>query len=202
MGLNRASQPGLRVHSAELPDAHVTVQHGMRVTTPARTVIDLARTLDFRAGVVTADSALHAKLVSAGELEAVLADCARWRGVSRAVEVVGFADWLSESVLESLARVVFRDVGLPAPELQVWAGDAEIVGRVDFLWRQFRTIAEVDGLLKYADPTRAIQQLERDKRLRDAGYEVVHFSWQEITQNPAYVATTIRTAFRRSTIRS
>ena len=134
---------------------------------------------------------------SKDELAAILADCARWRGVSRAADVVAFADRLAESVLESIARVVFRDVGLPPPELQVWAGDAEIVGRVDFLWRRFRTIAEVDGLLKYADPARAIQQLERDKRLRDAGYEVVHFSWQEITQQPAYVATTVRTAFRR-----
>jgi very-short-patch-repair endonuclease len=73
-----------------------------------------------------------------------------------------------------------------------------VVGRVDFLWRKFRTVAEVDGLMKYADPARAILQLERDKRLRDAGYEVVHLSWQEITENPAYVAAAIRSAFRRS----
>jgi predicted transcriptional regulator of viral defense system len=197
VGLNRAGQPGLRVHSAELPDAHVTVQQGMRVTTAARTVIDLARTLDFRAGVVTADSALHHKLASTDELAAIVAHCRRWPGISRAAEVVAFADRLAESVLESIARVVFSEVGLPAPELQVWAGDAEIVGRVDFLWRRFRTVAEVDGLLKYAAPARAIEQLERDKRLRDAGFEVVHFSWQEITQNPAYVATTVRNAFRR-----
>ncbi len=201
-GRNRLEQAGTRLHSAHLPASHVTVQHGMRVTTAARTVIDLARELDFRAGVVTADSALHAKLTSTGELEVILADCARWRGVSRAAEVVAFADRLAESVLESIARVVFRDVGLPPPELQVWAGDEEIVGRVDFLWRRFRTVAEVDGLLKYADPTRAIQQLERDKRLRDAGYEVVHFTWQDITEQPTYVATTVRAAFRRAAIRS
>jgi predicted transcriptional regulator of viral defense system len=197
VGLNRAGQPGLRVHSAELPATHVTVQHGMRVTTAARTVVDLGRTLDFRAGVATADSALHTKLVTKEELAAIVADCERWRGIRKAAEVVAFADKLSESVLESIARVVFREVGLPPPELQVWAGDQEVVGRVDFLWRQFRTVAEVDGLLKYADPHRAIQQLERDKRLRDAGFEVVHFTWQEITQQPAYVATAVRTAFRR-----
>lgn len=196
-GRSRLEQRGTHLHCARLPASHVTVQHGMRVTTVARTVIDLGRALDFRAGVVTADSALHLKLVSKAELEAILSDCARWRGVVRAAEVVAFADKLSESVLESLARVVFRDVGLPTPELQVWAGDEEIVGRVDFLRRRFRTVAEVDGLLKYADPSRAIQQLERDKRLRDAGFEVVHFTWQEITQQPAYVATAVRNAFRR-----
>jgi hypothetical protein len=183
------------VHSAQLPDEHVTVEHGMRVTTVARTVTDIARTAEFRAGVVTADSALHQRLVTKPELESLLASCLRWRGSRRAAEVVAFADGLAESVLESIARVVFQDCGLPPPELQVWAGGAEVVGRVDFLWRQFRTVVEVDGLLKYANPARAVLQLERDKRLRDAGYEVVHFTWHEITENPAYVAIAIRTAF-------
>jgi hypothetical protein len=197
-GCNRARPLGTRVHWAELSGAQVTEKHGMRVTTVARTVVDLARTLEFRAGVVTADSALHGNFVTKAELAAELASARRSRGIQRAMEVVAFADARAESVLESIARVTFRNCGLPPPELQVWAGGAEVVGRVDFLWRKFRTVAEVDGLMKYADPARAILQLERDKRLRDAGYEVVHLSWQEITENPAYVAAAIRSAFRRS----
>jgi predicted transcriptional regulator of viral defense system len=194
---NRSPQPGARLHWAQLPAEHITVRHGMRVTTVARTVIDLATTTEFRAGVVTADSALHQKLVTKAELELQLGTYKSRPGRQRATDVVAFADGLAESVLESLARVVFRDCGLPSPELQVWVGGAEVVGRVDFLWRQLRTVAEVDGLMKYANPARAVLQLERDKRLRDAGYEVVHFSWQEVNENPAYVATAIRRAFSR-----
>ena len=193
---NRSAQQGTRLHWAQLPTGHVTVHHGMRVTTVARTVIDLARTADFRAGVVTADSALHLKLITKAELELQLGTCGP-RGLQRAIDVVAFADGLAESVLESIARVTFRDCGLPLPALQVWVGGAEAVGRVDFLWRQYRTVAEADGLTKYANPARAVLQLERDKRLRDAGYEVVHVSWHEVTENPAYVATAIRSAFSR-----
>jgi Protein of unknown function (DUF559) len=167
------------------------------VTTVARTVLDLARSLEFQEGVVAADSALHRKLVTKAELESVRARCSGWPGATRAAEVVAFADALSESVLESLARVVFRDCGLPPPELQIWAGGAEVVGRVDFLWRRYRTVAEVDGRMKYANSVRAVRQLERDRQLRDAGYEVVHFTWNDITQNPGYVNATIRKAFRR-----
>ncbi len=196
-GRNRSSRSGARVHSAELPAQHVMVSYGMLVTTVARTVIDLARKLEFRAGVVTADSALRRKLVTTADLHAVLSDCSRWHGTRRATEVVSFANGLSESVLESLARVVFKDCDLPPPELQVWVGEAEVVGRVDFLWRQFRTVAEVDGRMKYADPARAVQQLDRDRRLRDAGYEVVHFGWQHINESPGYVNSTIRKAFER-----
>jgi len=199
-GRNRANRRGVHLHSADLPASHVTEVYGMPVTTPARTVIDLARSLEFRAGVVAADSALHLKLVTKAELESVLVECSRWRGATKAGEVVAFADALSESVLESLARVVFRDCGLPPPELQVWAGGAEVVGRVDFLWRRFRTVAEVDGRMKYANSVRAVRQLERDRQLRDAGYEVVHFTWNDITQNPCYVNAAVREAFRRGVL--
>jgi very-short-patch-repair endonuclease len=111
--------------------------------------------------------------------------------------VVEFADGGAESPLESLARIVFRDGGLPPPELQVEIRDAEFIGRVDFLWRKFRTIAEVDGATKYDDRNLAMCQLRRDKRLREAGYEVVHFDWKEINGDPGYVVAAVRAAFEQ-----
>jgi very-short-patch-repair endonuclease len=77
-------------------------------------------------------------------------------------------------------------------------GDEDgIVGRVDFLWRGQRTIAEADGAIKYTGPARALAQLNRDARLREAGFQVVHFTWPEITRVPAQVVADIRAAFRR-----
>jgi hypothetical protein len=169
------------------------------VTSVARTVVDLARTSSFRAGVVTADSALRKQLTTKAALGAVLADCARWPGLTRAREVVEFSDALSESALESLSRVVFREQGIPPPELQQWVGgdDEGIVGRADFLWERFGTIGEADGAVKYADPRNAIAQLRRDARLRAAGFEVVHFTWDDIVRTPELVAASLREAFRR-----
>ena len=194
---SRSGKHGLRVHSAALPADHVGGRFGVPVTTAARTVVDLARTSSFREGVVVADSALRQKLTSKKELRAVLAQCQRWPGVALAAQVVEFADGLSESVLESIARVGFSDSRLPRPELQVNISEDEFIGRVDFLWRQYRTIAEVDGAMKYDDRSRAMLQLRRDAKLRDAGYEVVHFNWQEITEKPGQVSASIRAAFAR-----
>jgi very-short-patch-repair endonuclease len=198
---SRSAKSGMRVHYAALPAGHLTRYSGVPVTTVARTVIDVARASSFRAGVVTADSALRRRQTTREEMTAVLADCARWPGVRAAAAVIAFADRRSESALESVARVMFRDCGLPPPELQVWLGGDEPV-RVDFLWRQFRTIAEVDGAIKYtefaADPGwRAIGQLRRDSYLRELGYEVVHFSWDDIVRDQARVVAVIRAAFRR-----
>jgi hypothetical protein len=49
----------------------------------------------------------------------------------------------------------------------------------------------------YASPA-TVAALVRDARLRAADYEVVHFSWPEITRAPAQVVDSIRLAFRRS----
>jgi hypothetical protein len=194
----RNARPGIWLHTATLPDDHVTAFGRLTVTAPARTVVDLTRTLSFREGVVATDSALHRKLVTKAELTTVLDSCRRWQGARRAADVIDFADGRAESPLESIARVAFADCGLPPPELQVWlGGTTEPVGRVDFYWKQYRTIAEVDGALKYADPDRARAQLRRDSLLRDDGFEVVHFTWQQITETPEHVAASIRKAFRR-----
>ncbi len=197
---SRTARPGIRLHIAALPPGHVTTRHGgLRVTSAARTVVDLARMSSFRAGVVTADSALHSGQTSLGDLRGVLAECARWKGIGQARQVVEFADGRSESVLESLSRVVFRERGLPPPELQVWVGAGGMtLGRVDFLWRRYRTIGEADGAMKYSNPASARAQLQRDARLREAGFEVVHFTWQEITRVPHQVAASVRAAFQRA----
>ena len=190
---------GVRLHLANLPAGHVVSRSGLLVTSPGRTVADLARTTSFRAGVVAADSALHHNLVTKEELASILTACARWPGVGQARKVVSFADAKAESPFESISRVAFGEGGLPVPELQVWVGGTDgPIGRADFLWRRHRTIAEADGGLKYSDPDRARSQLRRDALLRKAGFEVVHFSWREITIVPEQVVAAIKTAFQRS----
>ena len=196
---SRSGKPGVRIHCAALPAEHVGGRLAVPVTTVPRTVIDLARVLDFRAGVVVADSALQQKLTSKNELRAVIAACPRWRGVRTATQVLEFADGRAESPLESLARVAFRDCGLPPPELQVVVTAAgEFIGRVDFMWKQFRTVAEADGAAKYEDKSRASYEFRRDARLRDAGFEVVHFTWKDIISDTDAVASSIRRAFERA----
>jgi hypothetical protein len=188
---------GIHVYAADLPREHVGALAGLPSTTAARTVVDLARVLEFKAGVVAADSALHRKLATKAEMLAVIEALPGRRGISRARAVVEFADGRAESPLESLARVLFTALGLPPPDLQVWVGGPQPAGRVDFFWKEFRTVAEVDGALKYANPERAREQLRRDSALRAEGYEVVHFTWQDINYNHNLVAAELRKAFER-----
>lgn len=190
---------GVTIHRAALPPGHRTVWLGVPVTTPARTVADLARRLPFRRAVTVADAALHARLTTRAELDAALAHCANWPGAAQARKAVQFADGKAESALESIGRVVFAEQGLPAPELQVQIMvSAGLIFRVDFLWRRFRTIAEADGLLKYSDPAALRDEKLRQEALSDRGYEVVRFTWKQLHEDPAGVAARIRHAFARA----
>jgi very-short-patch-repair endonuclease len=196
---SQSERAGVRIHNAQLPASQVTTALGVSLTSVARTVTDLARLLPFTEGVVVADSALHHKKTTQDELRAVHQGCSRWPGALRAEQVIGFSDQRSESVLESIARVAFRDHGLPAARLQAGVGgDDTTIGRADFFWPEHSTIAEADGAMKYTTPGAVLSQLDRDVLLREAGFEVVHFSWHHIVTVPWQVADSIRAAFRRA----
>jgi hypothetical protein len=200
-GYRGRSPSGVLFHSAQLPRNHVMRRHGVWVTTATRTVVDLARSLPFMEGVVVADSALRLGKTNDFGLADMLRACSRWPGIERARGAVKFSDELAESVLESCARVIFAEAGLPPPVLQaVIAGkDGEFVGRVDFYWPEYQTIAEADGMAKYNDPGRARLEVKRDIRLREAGNKVIHFTWGELFNQPERVITRIRTAFAART---
>jgi hypothetical protein len=200
-GYRGQSVPGVRLHSARLPRDHVMERHGVWVTTATRTVVDLARISPFMAGVVSADSALRTGRTTDFGLARMLRSCARWPGIDNARRVVAFSDELAESALESCARVVFAEAGLPPPALQVPISDnhGQVIGRVDFYWPRHRTIAEADGMAKYGDPQRARDQIQRDIRLRDARYKVVHLTWAELFRTPARIVERVREAFSATT---
>lgn len=196
---NRPRSDGILFHMADLPAEHVTKVFGIRVTTVSRTVVDLARTSPFKAAVVAADSALRADKTTKAELAHVCAECSQWPGVRQAQQVVAFADQRAESVLESCARVVFHELGLEPPDLQVTVHGEGFAFRVDFCWSQHGTIAEADGLAKLTSRNDILAQFRRDRLLRDAGYKVAHFTWRELFETPDAVVARVRAAFAAAT---
>ena len=195
--------PDLRSLRAALPADHVVEIGGLRVTSPARTVFDVARTSSFRSGVVSVDSALHAGIVTSGSILAVADDCRRWPGKRRAIDAAQFGDPLCESVTESVSRVVIRDGGLPAPRTQVVLGDDDgVIGRVDFFWEE-GVVGEADGRVKYTgdDLSPLWAEKLRQERMENAGFIVVRWTWGELFNDPDRVVRRIRRALERAAAR-
>jgi very-short-patch-repair endonuclease len=173
------------LHHATLSDDHVGVRGGIPVTSVARTVVDLARSQSFRAGVVAADSALRQHLCERDELEAVAAACRGWPGVRRARAVVAFADSRAASPLESISRVAFHDYDLPRPILQALIGGLDLV---DFLWERWRVVGEADGLLKYIGPEVLRKEKLREEGIAQLGFAVFRWTWRDAFERPDALA--------------
>ncbi len=163
--------------------------------------MDVARARGFAAGVIIADAAL-ARRVSRTDLQAVLDGRQNWPGADAAYRAVAFADARSESPLESLGRVRFAEQGLPPPALQVLVADEDgPFARMDHAWEEERTVAEADGALKYASAADLFLEKRREDRLRDLGWEVVRYTWDDALRRPELLAARVRRAFLRSTQR-
>lgn len=196
--IDRSEPPGHRLGTAALPDDQVVSRLGVRVTSIERTVVDVARRSGWVAGVVTGDGAL-AGGASRTLMLAVLDAAPRVPGNVAARMAVELANAGSESPLESLGRARLLERDIEAPELQVNLYDAAgLIGRVDHLWRAHGVVGEADGLGKYDRLQALYEEKAREDRLREAGFEVVRYTWAQIFHDPDRVADRVRAAFARA----
>lgn len=182
--------PVTHLHAARLEPDEIVVVAGVRVTSVARTVLDVARSSPFDAALVVADAALHRHLVTPAGLAGALLRAERRRGTPGAARVLAFARPGSMSVGETRSRIALRDAGLPVPELQwpVRRADGSRVGEVDFGWPALRTVGEFDGRVKYGRSLRPGQDLAEvlfaEKRREDAvraeDLGMVRWVWADI----------------------
>ncbi|MFE7742520.1 type IV toxin-antitoxin system AbiEi family antitoxin domain-containing protein [Nocardia sp. NPDC057455] len=193
------------VHSAQVEPDEVTLVDDIRVTTPARTVLDIARSQGFEQSVALGDSALRQGLTTTTELREHLRRARHRPGCRRAALVLDFLDGRSENVGESRSRILLRQAGLPAPQVQarVFSDDEICVGRVDFLFPDLGVIGEFDGKIDHraaargpvpaAPVVRAEQQHEA--RLRSLGWVTVRWGWDDLSA-PTRLAERLHTAIR------
>jgi hypothetical protein len=123
---------GCRGSSAQLRGDDVLDLGPVRVTSPVRTALDLARTLDRPDALAYVDAMLSAGLVTRDELWLRLGGMAGLRWVAQAREIVWLGEDRIESPMESRLRLRFIDAGFPRPAVQHVLTDGErFVARLD-----------------------------------------------------------------------
>lgn len=211
----RRSATGVLV-AAYLPGRHVTLDpEGWPLTTPARTAVDLARTMDLPDALVVLDAAarlLCAELVASPRrgdygnpvLRGVARDalreaCSGRNGFSGLRAVIELVDPRRESPIESLTAGHLHRAGVPMPEFQVPISTPLGTLYPDCYWKRQRLIGEADGAVKYGDAQAMVWEKEREQALRDLGYGIVRWLGKEITHRPQVVVDRIRRALDLAT---
>lgn len=204
---------GLTVHGSRLPDQFVLNVHGMRVTSPARTAMDLGRGRSLPAAMVAVDGAARFLLGASDRdvaeairrrqlpqstyddasrlLEEAFAAVWSWPGTRVLRLALDLMDCASESSLESESRGYFVLAELPTP-LIGWPvrGASGKLYFVDFLWKDAGVIGEADGFQKYGVSAEEQRRAYREQRRRQddleaAGWRFVRWA----TGEPGQVIT-------------
>lgn len=191
----------VRRHTLALPEEDVEVVHGIRCTTLARTVFDVARSEPLEQALAILDAALAAAAVEKHTVDAMRDEAWREslrercrsasgpRGLRKARWLIEFADGRAQRPGESVSRLQLHRLGF-RPRLQVPVLNPR-GGRwwVDFALDEAETFAEFDGAVKYLDPAMrggrtAEQVVLEEKRREDAirgvtGWRTVRWGMSE-----------------------
>jgi very-short-patch-repair endonuclease len=160
------------------------------VTSPLRTVLDCARTLEPAPGLAVGDSARRQGLVGADELRAAAAGV-RGAGRRSAMWVAEHADPRAESPLESALRAIVLQGRLHGFEPQVVIADDGFSARVDLAHRRLRVVLEADSFEHHGSRAALVRDCRRYDELTIRGWRVLRFAWEQVMFEPGWVAATV-----------
>jgi very-short-patch-repair endonuclease len=179
-------RPGIRIHRSRRLE--YSLNAGVPVTTPLRTLRDLAATSLTRDLERAIEEAQVRRLVTRQQVE-------RLRGRSAAA-ARGRQPSLTRSEAERRLLRLVRAAQLPPPRTNVRVGHHE----VDFLWPHERVIVEVDGFAFHSSRTAFERDRAKDRALHAAGYVVLRITWRQLVDEPEAVVAALAAALahRRS----
>lgn len=198
----RRNVAGIVHHEGSLRVLDVTRRDGDWLSSPARTVLDVAMTRGVEAGIVVADDFLRRDLTSKDELWMVYGCVKDWPGALILRLVIERCDGRSESVAESLGRELFRrhHVPMPLPQFEVFRADGSLAGRTDWAWPEHRLLGEFDGKGKYVRYLRAgettadavLREKHREDELRElTGWSFIRLVWADLFRGEQTAARVI-----------
>lgn len=182
---------GIRAHRVRLHPEDVTTLAAIRITTPSRTLIDLATTYSSRQIEQALDETRYLRLLDRTALDAAMARASRG---ARALERV-LADHVAgttrtRSNLEEAFLALIRSAALPQPVVNAKVGRMT----VDFLWSTQRVIVETDGHAYHDSPRRRRRDARRDALLRSWRYDVIRVAEADLRERPLAVIGLVASA--------
>lgn len=165
---------------------------GRLATAPAWTAVEIARRLPRPRALAALDGALHSTQCTFADMDKAVREQRGRRGIVAVRELLRYVDGRAESAMESEARLVMIDSGLPLPELQY-----EIHGRhgetwrVDFAWPEARIAAEYEGLDWHSGPVKMIDDKTRLAGIQEQGWTVIPIVAQDVRRYPGELADRI-----------
>jgi very-short-patch-repair endonuclease len=194
-GTSPRRHPGIRAHRTRRLDPADVVQHeGIPVTSPARTLVDLAGVIPHRPLRRAVREALGLQLTTLAELNQAMRRAGRRRGLRNLARIIASGPAPTRSVLEDVVLELILNAGLARPEVNK---PLRLDGRTvipDFRWPAERLIVEADGAAWHEHELAREDDAERQALLEAHGERIVRVTWAQAVSHPARTIARIRAA--------
>ena len=187
-------RPGIVIHRRRGLAGDVTRYRGIPITTPLRTLIDLATRLSMKEMEAAVNEGDKLDLVDPEALRRTLDERRGQPGTAPLRRLLDRATFvLTHTELERLFIPIAGRTGLPKPLTQHWVDGF----RVDFYWPELGLVVETDGLRYHRTPAQQARDRLRDQAHLAAGLTPLRFTHAQIKRDADYVEQTLRQVARR-----
>lgn len=178
-------RPGIRVHrSSTLAREDIRHHLGIRVTSPARTALEIAPRLSPTVLARAVNDARLAGYLHLDELAELLGRLPRHSGARHLRTLAQTAGAPTRSQLEDEFLAFARRHGLPRPAVNTRVAGYE----VDALFARERVIVELDGYGFHRDRRSFERDRERDAATLAAGHVTVRITWERLGHEAGHEA--------------
>ncbi len=185
--------PEIRSHRTKhLDRKDVRIRRGLPVTSPARTLLDVAPLVTLDELERMLDDALEHNLVRISELRDLLQRCGARRPGAHRLQILvdertGRTNALTRSYWERRLRNLLIQANIPPDDM-----NTDLHGYIpDMTWRQAKLIVEVDGWEPHRHRTRFEADRRKDAILATHGWITLRFTARRIKNEPYAVIAEI-----------
>ncbi|HZU61127.1 MAG TPA: DUF559 domain-containing protein [Solirubrobacteraceae bacterium] len=196
-GRQARPRPGIRLHRVPgLDPADIRIHSGLRLTSPARTLIDMAAHVRPWELESAFGEARAKRLIHDGALIASLTRLPRnhtGASIVRRLLRSEPGSTYTRSKAERRVRRLMTEAELPQPLVNARRHGFTL----DFLWPEERLVLEVDGVGTHGDRLAFERDRRRDQVLAAFGYTVIRVTWDQLCAEPLAVVVRIAQALAR-----
>jgi Protein of unknown function (DUF559) len=185
---------GIRVHCSSVLEPRDVMRHkGVPVTSPARTLVDLAAVVNEKLLRTAVRRALAHRRVSIRQLVATKRRLGPRRGTATLDRVLATAA-PTRSELEDVVLDLIVDAGFVRPDVNRPLLLAERRVVPDFRWAEQRLVVEADSRAWHENPIARADDIERQMLLEANGDLVLRVTWRQAVTKPNETIARVRAA--------
>ena len=176
---------------------------GLPVTTPTRTVVDLAGIMHLARLRLLVERGVVERQFTVEGVGATLGRVRRKgklgvRALSLVLDELGPGELVPRSELERLLDAVVELSGLPTPEHEhPLPGSGPLDGFVDRCWPEARLVVEADGRRWHERRQQMVRDRDRDLQAQVAGFDTTRLMWEQLRHDPHGTAVQLRAVYEQ-----